>query len=128
MRIHEAQLLQSVAIILSAHEAVKKAKKRKSSSPAFPVQEPLQLEIAMNEQDIKRLQNDVDALKKIVASQAPHLLLLLALVKTESRSHRSNIEKEIDDLPLGDSPEASEQKEQARELVRRYFPNLYTPA
>jgi hypothetical protein len=82
----------------------------------------------MNERETEKLKADVDALKKTVAAQAPHILLLLALAQTKSLSHRSNIEDAIDKLPLGDSSESNEQKKQARELIRHYFPNLYIPA
>lgn len=82
----------------------------------------------MNEHEEKKLIADVEALKKAVAAQTPHLLLLLALAKTKSSSHRADIEKAIDNLPLEDSSEANEQKKQARELIRRYFPNLYIAA
>jgi hypothetical protein len=82
----------------------------------------------MNAKNEEQLIADVDALKKAMAAQMPHTILLLALARAEYHLNRSNIEAAIQSLPFGDSSEANEQKKQACELLRRYFPKLYIPA
>jgi len=76
----------------------------------------------MNSKQETQLLADVEALKRKSTSQAPHILLLLALAKKGNLSHRSDIEEEIDRLPLDSSSEADETRQQAKKLFLTYFP------
>jgi hypothetical protein len=76
----------------------------------------------MNSNQEEQLIAEVEALKRKVASQAAHILLLLALAKRGNLSHRSDIEEEIDRLPLDFSSDADETRRQAKELFSTYFP------
>ena len=76
----------------------------------------------MNAHQEKQLIEDVEALKKLAAAQAPHNFLLLALAKRGVMSHHSNIAQEIDQIPVESSLDADETRRQAKQLLLLYFP------
>lgn len=71
--------------------------------------------------DISLHPSDVSLLKNVMASQVPYIALLLALSKLGIQPHRADIEKAIDSLSLGYSPDANETKRQAKKLIPLYF-------
>lgn len=75
----------------------------------------------MSELEMKQLRDDVALLTKQVAAQAPHTILLLALAKTKSSiAHWSNIEAEIDRIPIDCN--GDEIRREAKKLLLFYFP------
>ncbi len=80
----------------------------------------------MSEHELKQLRDEVETLKKAVATQMPHMLLLLAIVKTGiyPMPHRGDIIKAICLLPLNDASatDAEKIRAQAKELLLLYFP------
>ena len=74
------------------------------------------------------MQTQIDALKKEVALQTSHTLLLLAIAKSGSLTAAAcNIEDEIRKILLPPEVERHESsiRQQACDLLRHYFPEKY---
>ena len=77
----------------------------------------------MNEPDIKQLRDEVEALKKEVAAQRSHILLLLALMKTGSlTAHHANIRDAIRQVSEATVPALEANLvDDAKRLLEVYF-------